>query len=73
MNVIMARYKSTNQNKPWTPAQEGQLKKLAKGNTPTRLIGYKLGRTPVAVQSKAQALNISLKPINKSPYSKRKK
>ena len=65
--------KPKNQGKPWTSIQESQLKKLAKGNTPTPLIGYKLGRTSGAVQSKAQELNVSLKPINKSPYNRHKK
>lgn len=56
---------------PWTPAQEKQLEKLAEGNTPTRVIGLKLGRTPAAVQSKATALDISLRPNNQSPYNRR--
>jgi hypothetical protein len=67
----MAR-KPTNQGKAWTQAWESQLRKLAKGNTPTRLMAYRLGRTTVAVQSKAQELNISLKPVNKSPYNRHK-
>ncbi len=62
----------TNQGKAWTQAQITQLKTLAKGDTPTGLIGYKLGRSPAAVQSKAQELNVSLKPINKSPYNRHK-
>lgn len=69
----MTKAKPANQGKAWTPAQEAQLKKLAKRNTPSPLIGYKLGRTPAAVQSKAQDLNISLKPVNKSPYNRRAK
>lgn len=64
--------KPTNQGKVWTRVQESQLKKLAKGNTPTRLMAYRLGRTPKAVQSKAQELDISLKPVNKSPYNRHK-
>jgi hypothetical protein len=69
----MTKSKPINQGKAWTSTQEVQLKKLAKGNTPTPLIGYKLGRTPTAVQSKAQELEISLKPVNKSPYNRRSK
>lgn len=61
-----------NQGKAWTGAQNVQLKQLAKGDTPTPLIAYKMGRTPAAIQSKAQALNISLKPVNKSPYNRHK-
>lgn len=69
----MTKLKPVNQGKAWTPTQEVQLKKLVKGNTPTPLIGYKLGRTPAAVQSKTQDLNVSLKPVNKSPYNRRSK
>lgn len=69
----MTKSKPANQGKAWTSTQEAQLKKLAKGNTPSPLIGYKLGRTPAAVQSKAQELNVSLKPVNKSPYNRRGK
>lgn len=64
--------KPTNQGKQWTSAHESQLKKLAKGNTPTRVIGLKMGRTPGAVQSKAQDLNISLMPSNQRPYNRKK-
>jgi len=43
------------------------LRSLAKGNTPTRVIGLKLGRTPGAVYTKASEKNISLKPTNQRP------
>ena len=43
-----------NAGKRWTPTEVKQLDQLAKGNTPTRVIGLKLGRTPDAVESKAQ-------------------
>ena len=46
---------------------------LAKQNTPTRVIGLKLGRTPGAVQSQASKQGTSLKPTNQSPYNRRKK
>jgi hypothetical protein len=60
--------KSTrNSGKPWTTANVKQLRQLAKGNTPTRVIGLKLGRTPGAVYSKAQEKGISLKPNNQRP------
>lgn len=62
-----------NHGKPWTPAQESTLKQLARGNTPTRIIGLKLGRTPDAVESKASDLGVSLKPPNQSPYNRQKK
>lgn len=66
--------KSTrNSGKQWTPADVTQLRQLARENTPTRVAGLKLGRTPGAVQSKASELGISLKPTNQSPYNRRGK
>ena len=65
--------KSTrNSGKAWTPKDVKQLKDLAKGNTPTRVIGLKMGRTANAIQSKASQQNISLKPTNQSPYNRSK-
>lgn len=64
-----------NSGKEWTPDAERQLAELAelaRGNTPTRVIGLKLGRTEDAVRSKASELNVSLKPTNQSPYNRRK-
>lgn len=52
---------------------ENELGKLASQNTPTRVIGLKLGRTPGAVQSQASKQGTSLKPTNQSPYNRRKK
>jgi hypothetical protein len=52
------------------PAEVKQLRALAKGNTPTRVIGLKLGRTPAGVSSKAGQKRISLKPVNQSPYNR---
>lgn len=66
--------KSTrNTGKPWTNDDVKQLKELAKENTPTRVIGLKLGRTEDAVRSKAKTEGVSLKPTNQSPYNRRKK
>lgn len=66
--------KSTrNTGKPWSPADERQLGKLAAGNTPTRVIGLKLGRTEDAIRSKASERGVSLKPTNQSPYNRRAK
>jgi len=59
--------------KKWTSEQKAQLRHLAKGNTPTRVIGLKLGRSEDAVRNKANELNVSLKPTNQSPYNRRKK
>lgn len=63
----------TNHNMPWTAQDIRQLKQLAKENTPTRVMGFKLGRTPGAVQGKASEIGQSLKPTNQSPYNRRKK
>jgi hypothetical protein len=62
-----------NHGKSWTPSDNQSLKKLASQNTPTRVIGLKMGRTPDAVQSHASDLGVSLKPTNQSPYGSRKK
>ncbi len=62
-----------NKGKRWTPAEEKKLRKLAKGNTPTGLISYELGRTEAGVRGKASEIDLSLKPTNKSPYNRQKK
>lgn len=56
----------------WTDAEVARLKSLAQGNTPTRLIALNLQRTATAVQSKASDVGVSLKPVNQSPYTRRK-
>lgn len=61
-----------NSGKQWTPSEEKQLKVLAKDNTPTRVIGLKLGRPVGGVQNKASELGVSLKPTNQSPYNRKK-
>jgi hypothetical protein len=64
--------KSTrNSGKQWTPAEVGELKRLATQNTPTRVIGLKLGRTEGAVRAKASEKTISLRPTNQSPYNRK--
>jgi hypothetical protein len=50
-----------------------ELKSLAKGNTPTGVISLKLGRPAAAIRSKAQREGISLRPVNRSPYNRRKR
>lgn len=57
-----------NSGKQWSPSEVRRLQELARENTPTRVIGLKLGRTPEAVYSKASQERISLKPTNQSPY-----
>jgi len=63
----------TNHRKSWTPPQTARLRKLAMGNTPTRVIALKMQRTPPAIQKKASNLGVSLKPPNQSPYGPRRR
>jgi hypothetical protein len=64
--------KSTrNAGKEWTSSENKELRDLARGNTPTRVIGLKLGRSEDAVRAKAQELGVSLKPTNQSPYNRK--
>lgn len=64
--------KSTrNSGKSWTSGAKAQLKSLAAGNTPTRVIGLKLGRSEAAVRSQAAKQGTSLKPTNQSPYNRK--
>lgn len=64
--------KPANHGKSWTSQEVKQLENLAEKNTPTRLIGLKMGRTEDAVQSKASEEGISLKPTNQSQYGTKK-
>jgi hypothetical protein len=65
--------KSTrNTGTQWSKADVSQLRKLANQNTPTRVIGLKLGRTEDAVRTKASQEGVSLKPANQSPYGTKK-
>jgi hypothetical protein len=66
----MPKY-TRNTGKDWSKNDETQLKGLAQQNTPTRVIGLKLGRTENSVRSKASSKGISLKPANRSPYNRR--
>ena len=63
----------TNSGKPWTSQDVKNIKEFAKGNTPTRVIALKMGRSEEAIQSKAGALDVSLKPTNQSPYNRKPK
>jgi hypothetical protein len=51
----------------WTRGDNQQLKKLIRENTPTRVMGIKLERTPEAVQQHANELGLSTKPVNQRP------
>jgi hypothetical protein len=62
----------SNHGKQWTSNDVSHLQRLANQNTPTRVIGVKMGRTPDAVAQKASQEHISLKPTNQSPYNRRK-
>lgn len=57
----MAKY-NRNSDKHWTPGEERRLAQLAARNTPTWVIGLKLGRTAAAVQNKASESEVSLRP-----------
>ena len=62
-----------NNGKTWSTSDVAKLKQEIKENTPTRVMGLHFGRSPEAVQSKANDLGLSTKPTNQSPYSRRKK
>lgn len=62
-----------NTNKHWSKEDKKELKALAKENTPTRVIGLKLGRTENAVRNMASEEGVSLRPTNQSPYNRRDK
>ncbi len=62
-----------NDYKRWESEKISKLRNLARRNTPTRVLGIKLGRTPEAIQSKASEQGISLNPHNRPPYGTRKK
>lgn len=62
-----------NHRAPWTRDQDRGLRRLAGGNTPTRLIARELGRTEEAVYSRAHEIGVSLKPVNQSPYGPRRR
>lgn len=68
----MAKKSPANHGKKWTGGDVNTFRQLVGQNTPTRVIGLKLGRTPSAVQSKASDLGVSLKPTNQSPYNRRR-
>lgn len=70
--MSIPKYKR-NSGKEWTNQEIKQLENLANKNTPTGVISLKLGRTKNAIYSKASEEDISLNPINKSPYNRGKK
>lgn len=68
----MATY-DRNSGKQWKGNEVSELKRLVRQNTPTRVIGLKLGRTEGSIYTKASAEGISLKPSNQSPYNRKKR
>lgn len=60
-------YSTRNTGKQWTNNEKSQLRQLAMENTPTRVIGLKLGRTPEAVYSQASKQGTSLGPDQPVP------
>ena len=66
--------KSTrNSGKSWSPVEVKSMTTLASKNTPTRVIGLKLGRSESSIYNKANEQGVSLKPTNQSPYGTKKK
>ena len=70
---LKRRESRTNTGKRWTATQVKQLRNLASQNTPTRVIGLKLGRTEHAVRTKASEKGVSLKSKNHPSVYGRKK
>ena len=68
----MATKRPANAGKHWTRDDIAKLRQLARENTPTRVMGLKLGRTAEAVYGKAEDIGLSLKPTNQRPYNRRK-
>ncbi len=61
--------KSTrNSGNAWTSTDRAALRQLANQNTPTRVMGLKLGRTAGAIAQQASQMGVSLKPTNQRPY-----
>jgi hypothetical protein len=58
---------------PWSKEDVKELRALAKQNTPTGVLSLKLQRPETAIRNKAFREGISLKPTNRSPYTRRKK
>jgi len=66
-------YYTRNTGKVWQSKDVSQLKQMIRQNTPTRVAGFKLGRTEDAIRAEASKLGLSLKPQNQSPYNRRTK
>jgi predicted alpha/beta hydrolase len=66
-----AHPRTRNNYNRWSASDVRALRQLAKQNTPMRVIGQKLGRTPISIRGKAQREGISLRPTNQASYSRR--
>ena len=66
-------YYTRNTGKSWQTKDVLQLKQMIRQNTPTRVAGFKLGRTEDAIRAEASKLGLSLKPSNQSPYNRKSK
>ena len=60
-----------NTGKGWMRSEVARLRELARENTPTRVIGLKLGGPEGGIRGKASEKGISLKPNYQSPYNRR--
>jgi hypothetical protein len=60
----------TNHGKHWTQQDVRALRDLAAGNTPTRVIGIKLGRSEDSIYSKASEKGINLSPTNQFAHQR---
>ena len=68
----MSEPRSTRKSgKAWTADDDDRLRELAGENTPTRVIGLKLGRSAAAIYGRASRIGVSLKPTNQYPFSRR--
>jgi hypothetical protein len=57
--------------KPWTGQEVATLRKEG-GRVPTRVIALKHQRPEDGIRAKAQEIGLSLRPTNRSPYSRLK-
>jgi hypothetical protein len=62
-----------NSGKKWNAFEVKRLRALARQNTPTRVIGLRLGRTSDSVYKRAAIQNISLAPIESIGLVQRKR
>lgn len=62
-----------NHGQRWSPADDRALRELARQNTPTRVIGIKLGRSEDSVYGRASGIGLSLKPTNQRPNKGRRR